>query len=157
MRKETYVFLILILSAAITTGSTAGIITNIKYVKTHLSAMSADNKLASESEADPHNSATAPSTSRSSPNRQVEVAAAQAGTSSGSTDSESLNMSADEQSQVKDMLVNLGMQNADYAQLIMQYQQAHGINPTGNLDSNTLNSIVQEITLERARQLATQQ
>lgn len=152
MRKETVIFLILTLTAAIITGSTLGMMSNIKY-------LTKDGKIpvsASQKEQTAANSQVAENTpSAKNTNSQQTTTAVSAGSSSSSDVSEQMIMSPEETNQIRSMLVSLGMsENSDYNQFIMQYQQAHDIEPTGNMDSMTLNSIIEEVKMQRAEQRA---
>lgn len=150
MRKETIFFLILTLTAAIITGCTLGTLSNIQY----LAKNGKVPVLAAQKEQAATKSQVADNTSSSkSANTQQKSAESTTGSSSSSANTENMIMSPEETSQIRAMLVSLGMtEKSDYNQFVMQYQQAHGIRPTGNMDSMTLNSIIEEVRMQRIRQ-----
>mgnify|MGYP001213538528 FL=1 len=53
------------------------------------------------------------------------------------------------------MLVSLGAnKNGDYSAFIRNFQIEKSLPPTGSLDSLTLNAIINEVTRQRANQMA---
>ncbi|MGI5922081.1 MAG: hypothetical protein ACOX6I_10140 [Syntrophomonadaceae bacterium] len=142
MKKETVFFLILTVAAAIVVGSTLGIMNNIQYLAKNGALYRADEV--------PQAAAKDPAATTE---QQKAIAASSAGSSK--TVSQDMIMSPQETSQIRDMLLRLGMQeDSDYSQFVMQYQQAHGIRPTGNMDSMTLNTIIEEVKMQRVQALA---
>ncbi len=58
-----------------------------------------------------------------------------------------------EKAEIEAMLTALGLQEGqEYSQFIREYQQQQSLTPTGTLDSATLNLIMQQVKLERVTQ-----
>lgn len=146
MKKSTFFFLVLVLAAAVVTGSTLSVISNFELIKSAAQNQSTINNASSENAqqiepADVHKD-----------NASVQTASA---TTDAST--ELMVVSPEESAEITSMLVNLGMTcDTDSGKFIKQYQVTHGIQPTGNMDSITLSSIINDVKIERATQLTNQ-
>lgn len=63
-------------------------------------------------------------------------------------------ITSQEQDQIIQMLVSLGMQQSDnYQELIRDFQARNKLTPTGSLDSLTLNTLINQVQLEKAAAL----
>ncbi|MGS0746098.1 peptidoglycan-binding domain-containing protein [Syntrophomonas erecta subsp. sporosyntropha] len=146
MKNEHFIFLVLILSAAIIAGSTAGIINNFESIANHLQQKQA---LASNDEDTPE---VAKGENETSPPRQASVDTVSSGTS------EYMVITDAEQQEIKNMLSTLGMKSGqDPAEFIRHFQKDHSLNATGNLDSQTLQLIINQSTrVQASRALANQ-
>lgn len=147
MKKEYVFFLVLVLAAAIVTGSTIGIVNNLDIILGH--NHNADNVLASSDNlpiekrvAQNNNSDDVSNISRSAASRNSNIATPDA--------TELMLVSQQEQEQIVDMLKYLGMpEGADYSEFIRQFQQTHSLKPTGNLDSITLDTVIRQVTINK--------
>ncbi|MDD2586188.1 MAG: hypothetical protein PHT79_06325 [Syntrophomonadaceae bacterium] len=144
MKKEHFFFLVLVLAAAIVTGSTIGIVNNLDIIlePNHNVLASSDNLQVEKRVAQNSNSDDVSNISRSTASRNSNIE---------KTDSTELMLvSQQEQEQIVDMLKYLGMtESADYSEFIRQFQQTHSLNPTGNLDSLTLDTVIRQVTINK--------
>lgn len=131
MKREYYIFLVLIVAAAVITGSTIGIASNFDIIASKTipaQITTIDN----------------PPTSTENDEAISNIAL----TTDFNTD---LNISEQEQVQIIEMLYILGMVNtSDYNEFIKDFQTQHALTPTGSLDSKTLNLIIEQVKLEQA-------
>lgn len=149
MKQSTFFFLTLVLAAAIITGSTLGVISNFENIKTAVQNQPVANVANTEASEREEISPTGNGPSSS----QATVQTALAPTGSNST--ELMVISPEDGAEITSMLVQLGMTGeTDSTEFIKQYQQTRGIQPTGNIDSMTLNSIIKDVKQQRASQLA---
>lgn len=164
MKKEYLFFLVMVLAAAVITGATIGLISNFhhieKQVQENLSAAETTRQQVSapaDEPDDPVKSETVNPESKeninTNNNEVKKVAVVRPATSS--TEQGYLVLSGEEKQQVVDMLVSLGAtKNGDYSTFIRNFQRAKSLPPTGSLDSLTLNAIINEVTRQRAAQMA---
>lgn len=140
MQRGQMIFLILILCSAIVTGTTIGFAANFPLLTQHIQS-TADQ--AAESEPAP----TAGQRSDDQDAGSINVAS-----------SEELNRSyqmmvvtSDEKNEIRSMLEQLGMSSdQDEAEFIREFQINNSLNPTGSLDSLTLNMMIKQATLNKA-------
>lgn len=131
MKKEYFIFLILIVAAAVVTGSTIAFASNFDVINSSLNQTPTANL---ESQlADVSNDKE--DLSDSDDTYEVTV------------------ISAGEQEQILRMLKALGLVNgADPEEYIKNFQAQNSLEPTGNLDSETLSLIIEQIKLEKANE-----
>lgn len=127
MKKEHVIFLVLLLAAAIVTGSTAGFISHFKYIVQYQQAGHTQTCATTQEPEEDH-------ADRAS-NRSEKV----------------MVVSDQEEEAIYDMLLELGMnQGEEPSRFIAEFQQQQSLKPTGNLDSSTLQVIIQQATLKKA-------
>ncbi len=127
MKKEHMIFLVFLLSAAVVAGATAGFISNFKYIAQYYQTAQAQTCMVAQ---EPEEDSVAGTT-----NRAEKV----------------LVVSEQEEEAILDMLLDLGMDQAeDPSRFIAEFQQEQSLEPTGNLDSVTLQAIIQQATLKKA-------
>ncbi len=140
MKLEHYIFLSLVLMAAIITGSTLCVASNLPHIL--VQAEQAQQVQSALSDRTAYNSATA--------NTPYTPSAISRGSVS-STDV--MVITAAEKEQIVNMLKNLGMRNEDeMPSFIKGFQEKHALDATGLLDSKTLYFIIQESKLVRVDQ-----
>ena len=163
MKKEYLFFLVMVLAAAVITGATIGLISNFHYIEKQVqenqSAAETPQQQASAPLDEPNNpikSETVNSDSKDNINTNNEVkTVAVVRPATSSTEQGYLVLSGEEKQQIVDMLVSLGAtKNGDYSTFIRNFQRAKSLPPTGSLDSLTLNAIINEVTRQRAAQMA---
>jgi hypothetical protein len=163
MKKEYLFFLVMVLAAAVITGATIGLISNFHYIEKQVqenqSAIETPQQQASVPSDEPDNpikSETVNSDSKDNINTNNEVkTVAVVRPATSSTEQGYLVLSGEEKQQIVDMLVSLGAtKNGDYSTFIRNFQRAKSLPPTGSLDSLTLNAIINEVTRQRAAQMA---
>lgn len=146
MKLEYYIFLSLVLTAAIVTGSTLGVAANFPYI-------------VEQSQKTQTAQLTAPavsSTLTGSEGLKPSVAAAPSvitASNSGSPvlSSDVMLVTAAEKNQIVEMLIMLGMATeADFPAFVKGFQQKHALDATGLLDSKTLHFIMEEAKLKKA-------
>lgn len=136
MRREYFIFLILIVAAAVITGSTIGFASNFNIIASQLN--SPQTASVDEQVMTTDNEITAIDVINIDNNETAFV-----------IDSE-LNITEKEQEQIIEMLRILGMVNtSDYNQFIKDFQTKHSLSPTGTLDSKTLNLIIEQVKLQQ--------
>lgn len=143
MKKETFFFLALVLAAAVITGSTVGIISNFDIIVNNSSIANPSVSEQAESTADEKNTADVDSDT----NLQDGKSSCYKVTADST---ELMVISQKEKEQIMVMLQELGMsKDSDYTEFIRNFQQTQSLNPTGNLDSKTLDAIIRQATLKR--------
>lgn len=134
------IFLILILCSAIVTGTTIGIAANFPLLTQHIQSTTDQ---AAEYEPTP----SAEQQSADQDAGFINVA-----------NSEELNRShqmmvvtSEEKDEIRSMLEQLGMSSdQDEAEFIREFQINNSLSPTGSLDSQTLNMMIKQATLNKA-------
>jgi len=145
MRKEYFIFLVFVISAAIVSGYTLAFASCFKVIANHnpdtralIAAYQAKDKntqISYKNTAGIDEDISNPTPHGNSISR-----------------AEMMVVSSEEKEQLVIMLTALGMQEGqDYNQFIKNFQQQQSLNPTGNLDSATLNKIVQQVKLKRTK------
>lgn len=143
MKLEHYIFLSLVLMAAIITGSTLCVASNLPHIL--VQAEQAQQVQSALSDRTAYNSATA-----NTPYTPYTPSAISRGSVS-STDV--MVITAAEKEQIVNMLKNLGMRNEnEMPSFIKGFQEKHALDATGLLDSKTLYFIIQESKLVRVDQ-----
>ena len=138
MRLEHHIFLTLVITAAIVTGSTLGVAANFPYIlnqteKSQSQQMIVQGQPAEAVKADTE--ANSPATSAIYGGSPVSSADVMVITSA-------------EKKQIIEMLKSLGMTDeADLSAFIKGFQQKHALDATGLLDSKTLHFIMEEAKL----------
>ncbi|HWP97705.1 MAG TPA: hypothetical protein VN426_12745 [Syntrophomonadaceae bacterium] len=148
MKKEHLVFLILVTIAAIFGGSTLAIATNYTCLAQHAQELqTAQNNNAEEAASSTLTQANKPVDKAQEPQQLASTA-----TQSGSPQNgEVMGVTPEEKQQIENMLSSLGKsQSSDYASFITDFQSKHSLNPTGYLDTETLNVIIREVALVKA-------
>ncbi|HZK43367.1 MAG TPA: hypothetical protein VFC73_03685 [Syntrophomonadaceae bacterium] len=132
MRKEYYIFLILIVAAAVIAGSTISLAGNIDIISPNLN----QSQVTSSAKETLPNEKKTEETLLSSINTH---------------NNEVIVISAEEQNQIIEMLQALGMVNKqDSNEFIKHFQTQNSLTPTGALDSITLDIIIEKVKLEKA-------
>ncbi|MEA1960807.1 MAG: hypothetical protein U9N81_05920 [Bacillota bacterium] len=135
MKKEYIVFFSFILSAALITGITLGMVGNVKLI---LSSPAINSSIIlSEQKTDPENSTENPD---QTPSDEVQ-------TEYQSNPTES--MSATDKTVVESMLDKVDANKGqDYDQRIIEFQKTHSLEETGYIDSLTLGVLIQQAKLQ---------
>lgn len=155
MKQSTFFFLVLILAASVVTGSTLGVASNFALIKsTAQNQNQSVTNNASINKSVPKQSSAADKTAQA--NKKTDATVQTASASSDDKSTELMVVTPEESAQITSMLVKLGMTGDDSDQFVKQYQESHGIQPTGNIDSVTLNSIINDVKLQRAHELTKQ-
>ncbi|MDD2373324.1 MAG: hypothetical protein PHR04_07385 [Syntrophomonadaceae bacterium] len=164
MKREYLFFLVMVLAAAVITGATIGFISNFhhieKQIQENLSQVEPAQQQASAPNSKKQNDnikseAVNPEgkDNNNTANEVKKVAVVPPATTS--TEQGYLVLSGEEKQQIVDMLVSLGAtKNDDYSTFIRNFQRDKSLPPTGSLDSLTLNAIINEVTRQRAAQIA---
>lgn len=164
MKKEYIFFLILVLAAAIVTGATIGLISNFHYIEKQAQENVSQVDLAQQKASTPNSDKQGDSVKNENVNPEGEsrhnndteakkVAITQP--TAPVTEQGYLVLSREEKQQIIDMLVSLGAtKDGDYGAFIRNFQIEKSLPPTGNLDSLTLHAIINEVTRQRAAQMA---
>ncbi len=140
MRKEHYIFLVFMVSAAIVCGYTLAFASCYKVI------MNDNPPAVLTASADGISPADASVQQQSDPAAPTQVASAD-------TETEMMVISAEEQKQIEEMLITLGMQEGQNMQdFLIDYQKEQNLQPTGNLDSMTLNSVIIQTKLYKTVQ-----
>lgn len=154
MRKEYFFFLILLLAAAVVTGATIGMIGNLNYIIHQTDILESVQSSQTEDVMDDDTGTAI--TPENKVNKLNSSSDTTIKSSSGNVSSELLIVTHEEQAEVADMLTKLGIDaNKSYNERIAEFQKKYSIEPTGNLDSMTLNTIVKELRLQQTSRRAT--
>ena len=164
MKKEYLFFLVMVLAAAVITGATVGFISNFHYIEKQVKENSNQLKptqpqVSVLNSDDQSNGVKNKTTNPEDKGNQItdnqinKVAVVRSATPVA--DQGYLVLSKEEKQQVVDMLDSLGAnKDGDYITFIRNFQIEKSLPPTGNLDSLTLNAIINEATRQRAAQTA---
>jgi len=153
MKKEYFWFLILILAAAVITGSTLGMITNFKYISQQSKIRLQENK-AVETKAIKLNNSSSPKQTQAVNNEPVSTdSAPQQLAANGASDTTIMLVSQTEKDEF-DAMLNAVESNhgADYSARIKSFQEKHALPITGVMDSQTLSILINQATLQRSIQ-----
>jgi hypothetical protein len=153
MKKEYLFFLVLVLAAAIVTGATIGFVSSFHNIQQqaqeNISQVQATEQQALEKSDRVKNDN---GNAEVNDNEVTNVAITQY--AAPITEQGYLVLSREEKQQIVDMLVSLGAtKDGDYSTFIRNFQKEKLLPPTGNLDSLTLNAIINEVTRQRAAQI----
>jgi len=149
LRKEYFFFLILLLAAAVVIGATIGMIGNLNYIIHQTDIIEPLQSTQNEQGPDTVEEQPA-SISENAVNTHHSQSNIIIDSSSGSIDSELLIVSNEEQAEVAGMLTKLGIdEGKPYNERIAAFQKKYSMEPTGNLDSLTLNAIVEKMRLQQ--------
>ncbi len=163
MKKEYLFFLVMVLAAAVITGATIGFISNFHYiekqVKDDLNQLEPAQQQVSVPNPDDQSDriqneavSSEGKENQITDNKIKKVAVVRPATPA--TEQGYLVLNGEEKQQIVDMLVSLGAtKNEDYSAFIRNFQREKSLPPTGNLDSLTLNAIINEVTRQRASQI----
>lgn len=145
MKKQMVIFLVLIICAAMVGSSTLVIVVHMPYIA-HTSQV-----LQAEAErSDEPNSAVDVKAEPGQANENSTVLAMKSSSVPSSTE-----FTPAEKQQIAEMLNHLGIQGEDVsADAIKTFQSQNSLNPTGNLDTSTLNEIIRQLALVKAQAAA---
>jgi hypothetical protein len=150
VKKEYLFFLVLVLAAAVITGTTIGLIKSMPIIeKQVLTGSNQDSVLIRDNnnqlavpQKNSHPIIKENSTALTVPHNLPVI-------------KEHLILSKEENKQISDMLTSLGAhENDDYSKFLSNFQRVQGLMPTGNLDSSTLDAIIIEVKKQRVWQMA---
>lgn len=144
MKQENLVFLILVVAMAMVMGSTFAIVTTLSTYKSHQTKITAniDSKsqpVIHESEGDTAPSGGVVYTGNNLPDSEGDHSAM---------------LSPAETGEVKRMLSELGYTGSTLGESLKSFQQKNQISNTGILDGLTLDSILNQLSLTKARSFA---
>ncbi len=140
MRQDNLIFLILLVAIAMVMGSTFAIVSTLTTYQSHQSENAAINAPQS------------PSASRESENDSIPADGSySAGISMPVTDDNPTLLSPAETREVKRMLRELGHATPTLSESLKSFQQGNQITSTGILDGLTLDSIISQLSLHKAR------
>lgn len=158
MRKGSVVFLILVLSSAVMVGTTLGLISNMSYLKPYLqnkSPSTPDNGLESSSPVEPPRVETGQHQSSPGKHQVAETPEAVVSQSNDTPATSRWTLTEAEAREIHAMLAQLGYGgSSSLSQAVTLYQKAKHLPANGCLDTDTLNSIVRELTKKKATGLA---
>lgn len=146
MQKRHYFFITLMLTLAVIVGSTLGVASNLHLIVERANYIneqnnSKKNDLLSENISKDNKSVTGSS---------IEVSGVYR---TNNTDS-STELLPSDQAEIEKMLRTLIESSNDFQTDLINYQKNNSLNPTGQLDYETLDLIIQEAKIKRAAELA---
>lgn len=154
MKKSTFFFLVLVLAAAVVTGSALGVISNFDIIK---NAAQHNNQSAGNDAVADNPSSETEQKNAGQEQAQDDKAIQTASASAANTATEVMVVSPEENAEITSMLVKLGMaSDADSDDFVKEYQANHGIQPTGSIDSITLDTIINDVKMKRVTQMTKQ-
>lgn len=147
MKKEYFIFIILILAAAIVSGSTLCFFSNFKYISQQIKVQQQQTK-ASQA-ADSADSGLSDQTAKADMPSAASDSTQQLALSS--TNAETL-VSQTDQNEIDAMLdaVDTNGNEEDYSLRIKNFQKKNALPITGVMDTQTLNALINRATLQRA-------
>lgn len=155
MRKEYIVFFSLILAAAITAGSTLSLADNAQALVKYSTAQQKENQKPVDNEK--NQSASEEKRSEKTyadPSSALKLNPQDAQKTSYiyiADENKPVSLTEEQKAQVMAMLKELGMKSEEeYSHFLLKFQEEHNLPPTGQLDSLTLELIVNQVQIERA-------
>lgn len=150
MRKEYIVFFSLILAAAITAGSTLSLADNaqalVNYSKSQPKKETVNPSKADKNPEAEENKVSEEYTMNINPEENTKTSYIYL-----ADEIKPVNLTEEQKSQVIAMLKELGMKNEEeYHDFLRRFQEERNLPPTGELDTLTLELIVNQVQLERA-------
>ncbi len=154
MKKEHFICLVFIASAALVSGYTMAFASCYKVI---MNQNPEPRAVIAEQQTENGNIGTDISdTSTAAEGCSVAcLSGVQTGSATGEAPSSTEMMVVDsiEKAEIEAMLTALGLQEGqEYSQFIREFQQQQSLDPTGTLDSATLNLIMQQLKLEKVTQ-----
>ncbi|SHG82919.1 Putative peptidoglycan binding domain-containing protein [Thermosyntropha lipolytica DSM 11003] len=155
MRKEYIVFFSLILAAAITAGSTLSLAANAQALAKYSTAQPQTEKTTSPAEEEDKTS------SLKQEEKKEEISSSYFHKDNANNPQISyiyiadrnkpVNLTEEQKKEVISLLKELGMQNEEeYTSFLQEFQQQRNLPPTGQLDTFTLELIINQVQIERA-------
>lgn len=145
MKKQYAIFLVLIICAAMVGSSTLVIVLNMPVIA------QASQRLQAEAERPASSTQTAETMTASTEASPSNKSVAMESTSHGYTPVVN-EFTAAEREQIARMLNDLGLQGQDISSdMVKNFQNQNSLNPTGNIDNNTLNEIIRQLALVKAQ------
>lgn len=149
MKKEYYLFFMFILAAALVTGSTLSVCANFKYLSQQSKLQQQQQKsISAKKTSDAASTADNSNTSKT----ESAVAAGPKLADNGTSGSNKMIISHDEQAEITAMLEAMGSGNEDYTLRIKDFQEKNSLPVTGVMDTETLNLLINKATLQKAVQ-----
>lgn len=143
MKDANFLFIILIIAAAVITGSTVAMANNFDFIFAQLNTAPSASQ-ATENTPPPANTKTIDA---ELPNINAPIVE----TNQPGIDENNVTFTPHEQRQVLEMLYALGMiKETNYEEFVKNFQTEHNLNPTGELDSKTLTLIIKQSKQEKA-------
>ena len=163
MKKEYYIFLILIVAAAVITGSTIGLASNFDLIMKNsplqAEQMQAEQAQSGQTQTEQLSTEHLQIASIDKPmednsmDTTAELAATPNSPSRGGNSpyfKDDLIISPHDRRQILGLLVVLGMIDTNnYDTFLKEFQTQHELNPSGNLDTDTLNHIIEQVRSEK--------
>ncbi|MDD2509895.1 MAG: peptidoglycan-binding domain-containing protein [Syntrophomonas sp.] len=153
MQKGYFFFLILMLASAVILGSTIGLISNVSYMVQHTDLLKTQSsEPSSEGNINDATIPLVPQPAGDASSQDLNQSNKNSGSSfatSSSSSSEYMVISQEEKEQIKRMLFSLGMdEKDDLNQFVREFQKNNALEATGTLDSQTLDAIIKQTTLQ---------
>ncbi len=160
MKKEYFWFFILILAAAIVTGSTLGIITNFKYISQQSKLLLQEQDAQESNNLNSHNDSQSakgslqPNTETNDTiNKQSSTGLASNSVQTSTPDTTDMKISKAEKAEINTMLNTVVTKdNSDFDVKVKHFQSKNSLPSTGIVDSQTLALIIDQAKLQRAIQ-----
>lgn len=154
MKKEYIVFLILVVCSAMICASTLVITSNLTLIaeSAQKAKLAAHPETAAESGQTPKATASQVQTT----GNRVQAAALVVASTDSKAAAEVMLITPTEQEQIQNMLASLSASDqGDYKQLLKEFQNKHALNPTGEMDTSTLNEIMRQVALMKTNEALT--
>lgn len=148
MKRENFIFIALILAAAVVLGTTFGIVQSFLVVRELKTEQKAPAKTQDKESSDTDQKQTDEADKKTEDKAAVTVEDTSSGTGTANT------LTSAEVGEINRMLAQLGYGQKDIADSIKSFQTGNNMQVTGKIDETTLESIVRETTLRKARALA---
>ena len=152
MKKEHFSFLIFILAAAVVTGTTLGVFTNFKYISQQSKIRLQENQ-AVESKTSELNNSSSTNQTLTTNNESGSTSTNQQLAANGTTDTTVMIVSQAEKDEIDVMLNAVEKNNGtDYSARVRSFQEKNALPITGVMDSQTLNALINQATIQRSVQ-----
>lgn len=153
LKQENILFIVLLVAAAIVLGTTIGIINNMHYLVKHTAKTKTSQVTPVVHPDQPAAAKNAPTAEKKPVEESPSVDAATRAENMEAAKSNHI-LTPTEVSEIVSMLKELGYNDATLNASVRAFQHQNQITTNGTLDNETLEQIIQELTLKKARALA---
>lgn len=153
MRPGQVVFMTLIICSALVTGATIGVASNFEYIAAHMKQPVQETAAAPAEDSPPAPAEVSPPAPAQEPTEPADADAVTVASydSVSRSSNQLMVITAQEKLEITSMLYDLGMsEQENETDFIREFQRSHALDPTGTLDSQTLNTMIKQATIIKA-------
>jgi len=155
MTRGQMIFMFIMISTAVITGATLGIISHFPYIIHQSQVIQASTDVPGNTPANIPFEEKSQAEKRGPDSAALAVPATVSRNEPGNRSVQLMEITAQEKNEIRKMMQQLGMaEDQPEAEFIMEFQRNHNLQATGILDSQTLNLMIKEATYNKASRSA---